>query len=583
MPSEKVIQTDVLVIGAGMAGFFAAMKAREQGLDVTLTDKAFAGKAGSTHFSEGDIIYFREDLGHDADEWVDLISRNSEYLNNREWDEICLREAEARYHDLVNWGVQFYEKDGKLYVFGTPKDTGVGTPGTAYTMVAQQNRKFAPTLRSKALEVGVRVMDRLMVAELLQEGGKIVGGVGFNTNSGDLYILKSKTTILATGASSLKAGAYPVYSYTGDGEVMAYRAGAAVASKEFMYGVVYNRADIQRRREGGKVEISKHALDESYRFPFAIGGDFSGWYNKPNLNSEGEPVVFPAWDAHQGKAPLYLDFSSASGWLLKDYFKRIGTPQADKIGLDIRRGMQIKWPSSRIMTNSIWNGSGVWATDKRCSVGIPGLYAAGNSCGTMASGAVYGGMGFASTHAMVTGARAAMGAAAYIAQNTDFAVSAEEVARARKEVCRPIERKGGFGPTWVTQALHGITIPYYFLDVKDGNRLQAALTLVEFMRAHIVPKLMAESPHEWRMAHEVANMITIAEMRFRASLFRTESRGTHFREDFPKRDDPNWLAWVKVGKGDEGMTLTKEPIPRAWWPDLSKPHEKLYPRILPME
>ncbi|MCC6473289.1 MAG: FAD-binding protein [Burkholderiales bacterium] len=583
MPSEKVIQTDVLVIGGGMAGFFAAMKAREQGLDVTLTDKAFAGKSGSTHFSEGDIVYFRQDLGHDAKEWVDLISRNSEYLNNREWDEICLLEAEARYHDLVNWGVQFYEKDGKLYVFGTPKDTGVGTPGTAYTMIAQQNRKFAPTLRSRALEVGVRVMDRLMVSELLQQEGRVAGAVGFNTNSGDLYVLKAKATILATGASGLKGGAYPVYSYTGDGEIMAYKAGAALASKEFMYGVVYSRAEVEQRRKGGTVEISQNALDVSYRYPFAVGGDFSGWYNKPNLNSQGEPVVFPAWDAHQGKAPLYLDFSSASGWLMKDYLKRIGTPQADKIGLDIKRGMQIKWPSSRIMTHSIWNGSGVWATDKNCSVGIPGLYAAGNSCGTMASGAMYGGMGFASTHAMVTGARAAKAAAAYISENRKHAVSKEEVARARQEVCRPIERQGGFSPAWVTQALHGITIPYYFLDIKHATRLQAALSIVEFLREHIVPKLRAETPHEWRLAHETQNMVTIAEMRFRSSLFRTESRGNHFREDYPRRDDPNWLAWVKVKKAGEEMSLLKEPIPRAWWPDLSKPYEERYPRILPME
>jgi succinate dehydrogenase/fumarate reductase flavoprotein subunit len=85
------------------------------------------------------------------------------------------------------------------------------------------------------------------------------------------------------------------------------------------------------------------------------------------------------------------------------------------------------------------------------------------------------------------------------------------------------------------------------------------------------------------MAHEVANMVTIAEMRFRSSLFRTESRGTHFREDYPKRSDPDWLAWVKIGKTDGAMSLTREPIPKAWWPDLGKPREKLYPRMLPME
>jgi succinate dehydrogenase/fumarate reductase flavoprotein subunit len=111
------IDTDVLVIGSGFAGFFAALKAKEQGLDVTLIDKAYVGKAGSTHFSEGDTVYFRPDQGHNLKEWLDKISQTCEYVNNREWDEICLNESEARYNDLVSWGVPFYEKDGKVLVF----------------------------------------------------------------------------------------------------------------------------------------------------------------------------------------------------------------------------------------------------------------------------------------------------------------------------------------------------------------------------------------------------------------------------------------------------------------------------------
>ena len=72
--------------------------------------------------------------------------------------------------------------------------------------------------------------------------------------------------------------------------------------------------------------------------------------------------------------------------------------------------------------------------------------------------------------------------------------------------------------------------------------------MVEFVNEHLVPKLTAKDGHEWRLAHETRNMALIAEMRLRASLFRTESRGTHLREDFPKRMDPEWLAWVKIAQ-----------------------------------
>jgi succinate dehydrogenase/fumarate reductase flavoprotein subunit len=64
MPADRMVETDVLVIGAGFAGLFAAIKAREQGLDVTITDKVFVGRAGSTHYSEGDMIYYKPERGY---------------------------------------------------------------------------------------------------------------------------------------------------------------------------------------------------------------------------------------------------------------------------------------------------------------------------------------------------------------------------------------------------------------------------------------------------------------------------------------------------------------------------------------
>jgi succinate dehydrogenase/fumarate reductase flavoprotein subunit len=583
MTQERVIDTDILVIGGGMAGFFAAIKAKEQGLDVTLTDKAYAGKAGSTHFSEGDIVYFRPDQGHNLKEWVDLISQRCEYVNNREWDEICLKESEDRYNDLASWGVPFFEKDGKTVVFT------MMNMRTVYKDVTMVNRKYAPTLRKTALENGVRVLDRIMFCELLKQDGQIVGAVGFNTISGNLYIFKAKAVVIATGSSSLKAGSYPVFFWTGDGEAMAYRVGTEIVSKEFMYGMPRSRVDVEQQERTGKTGIyMNNIVDSSYRYPFALTGGFTGWYNRPDLNAEGRPVVHSAWEAHCGRAPLYVNLDSYPPerleWL-RVFFKRIemGRAQAEKIGLDIFKGGKVKWPASRVMTNSIFAGSGIWPVNKSCATAIPGLYAAGNSCGTMASGATYGGGGFGSNHAMVTGTRAGLGAAEYVTKLKEITLDQAELKRIIERVCAPMERKGGFGPDWLIQALHGVTVPYYFLDIKHEKRLKAALTIVEFMKSHLAPKLMANDAHEWRLSHEAKNLLLIAEMRLRASLFRTESRGNHFREDYPRRDDPNWLAWVKLKDDGGEMNLTKEPIPKEWWPDLSKSYEERYPNILPME
>ena len=68
-------------------------------------------------------------------------------------------------------------------------------------------------------------------------------------------------------------------------------------------------------------------------------------------------------------------------------------------------------------------------------------------------------------------------------------------------------------------------------------------------------------------------MVLSAEMRLRSALFRTESRGNHYREDYPRRDDPDWLAWIKIKEEQGKMKLIKVPVPKEWWPDLSTPYQ----------
>ena len=215
---------------------------------------------------------------------------------------------------------------------------------------------------------------------------------------------------------------------------------------------------------------------------------------------------------------------------------------------------------------------------------MPGLYSAGNTCATMGSGAVYAGMGFGSNHAMVTGARAGSAAAEFAAKSKQAKLDEAEVDQGQG--LRPRSRwsaRAASARRWVTQVIQTITVPYFYLGVKHAERLQAAITIAEFINGHLVPKLMAKDAHEWRLCQETRNMALGAEMKLRASLYRTESRGDHFREDYPRRDDPEWLAWVKIKDEQGEMKLYKEPVPQEWWPDLTKPYEERYPAVLPLE
>ena len=94
-------------------------------------------------------------------------------------------------------------------------------------------------------------------------------------------------------------------------------------------------------------------------------------------------------------------------------------------------------------------------------------------------------------------------------------------------------RSGGFDPRWVTQLLQNYTMPYYILHIKEAKRLEATLSLVGFLEEHMAPRMRRRGPHMLRLAHETENMALNAEMILRASLFRTESRGSALPGGFP--------------------------------------------------
>jgi len=121
MQSENEIKTDVLVVGGGMAGLFAALKAREEGADVTLVDKNYVSRSGSTAFAEGDYSVFNPKWGHDLNAWMAQVNRAGEYLNNPEWTEITLRESHERYQDFVTWASKPRKKKmGQCFGTGDP-------------------------------------------------------------------------------------------------------------------------------------------------------------------------------------------------------------------------------------------------------------------------------------------------------------------------------------------------------------------------------------------------------------------------------------------------------------------------------
>jgi succinate dehydrogenase/fumarate reductase flavoprotein subunit len=424
-----------------------------------------------------------------------------------------------------------------------------------------------------------------MVTDLLKQDGKVVGAIGFPIESYDLYIFKAKATILTAGGSSYKPPEFAMWSITGDGEGMAYRAGAEITGKEFpsTFPTIATYPLWGRVTWGYLNLFPRLATDGEgiNAFPFSdyLQPGPEGFRREWKLNWE--------FLVHAGKGPILWDLAPATDEDIKEAqrgeansgFKPI---EHERIGLELSRRGRIPIAGGPA-GYSLVGAAGVWVHNTKCATSLPGLYAAGDGGGTRYNGSFLTNPGMGTCPSAVTGRRAGAGAAEYALKAQEPIINEEEVARLKKIVYAPAERKGGFSPRWVTQLLQNTMTPYFIYYIKHGERLQAALTIVEFLRDHLVPKLMVKDAHELRLAHETKNMVLSAEMMLRASLFRTESRGIHYREDYPRRDDPAWLAWTKLKEEEGRMKVLKEPVPKEWWPDLSKPYKERYDLRFPGE
>ena len=184
MPSENIIESDVLVIGGGISGLFAAIKAREQGVKVTIVDKGYIGKSGASIFGGGFYGFFSvfdPAMGHDLKVWLDRISKTCEYINNPEWTAIALKDSYARYQDLITYGIDFEKSED-----GEPRSFKENAPLEAFRM--SRGRHTPGLMRKQALKSEVNIIDRIMVTNLIQQDGRVIGACGFHIWSGDWYL-----------------------------------------------------------------------------------------------------------------------------------------------------------------------------------------------------------------------------------------------------------------------------------------------------------------------------------------------------------------------------------------------------------
>jgi succinate dehydrogenase/fumarate reductase flavoprotein subunit len=202
-------------------------------------------------------------------------------------------------------------------------------------------------------------------------------------------------------------------------------------------------------------------------------------------------------------------------------------------------------------------------------------------------GATYAGRtGFTSNFFGLQGKRSAEAASDYV-KSSGLAlekIAPETVQSLAEEYTAPMRLEKGYDAVWALDCLQAVMTPFWTLLVKSEDRLKAALVNVIYMRDHVLPKVMALSAHDLRNCTELRHKVLQAEMKLRLSLERKESRGCHYREDYPFRDDKNYLCYLVAQRGDnDEMEVHRVEYPDAWKGNRSEPYLERYTSYFPGE
>jgi succinate dehydrogenase/fumarate reductase flavoprotein subunit len=507
-------ETDILVIGGGIAGVFAALRASRNGAKVVLVDKGSVGRSGQTPFANGFAV-FDESNGDDRATWHKNMATNTEGINRPEYLDQLMDYSKEIYEEMKSWGA-----------------TEVG---------------FGKVLRKKIYDEGIQIIERTMLTTLLEKDGKVAGAVGFKLDSEEAVVIKAKSVLLCTGAGAFKPNGFQVRSLTSDGDAMAYRIGGKISGKEFV-DTHFTGSDNPAYCWGNWKNQWETGIMKTENGPEANGmGLDLNMYHSAHAASIPVTMGPPPGGDGERKPPERSDSRRKAPGM--EGGKPPGMGDGDPIG-GSTAGM------------GVHKSEGLFPTDARCGTNIEGLFAAGDCLSSMLVGGKYVGViGFSLAGSATQGALAGEVGAEYIKKSDMPDISDSTIKKIKEDMFASRELEKGYSPAWVTQMLQFNMIPYYVLYIKKEDRLKAALKNIEFFRDHFADKMIASDAHELRLVHETKNMILNAEMKLKASLFRTESRGNHYREDYPERNDRDWLAWVVIKKDEDGsMKLSKVPV-----------------------
>ena len=588
MAEYQTFEHDVLVIGAGGAGLRAAVEASAAGAKVGLVCKSLLGKA-HTVMAEGGIAAALANVD-DRDNWqvhfADTM-RGGQYLNNSRMAELHAKEAPDRVRELEAWGALFDRtKDGRILQrnFGGHKYPRLAHVGD------RTGLEMIRTLQDHGVHQGVEVHMECTVVTLLEDAGRVVGAFAYERERGRFKLFHAKAVVLATGGIGR---AYKITSnsweYTGDGHALAYQAGAALIDMEFVQfhptGMVWPpsvRGILVTEGVRGEGGILRNS--EGRRFMF---GDIPANYKSQTADNEEEGWRYTQGDKEARRPPELLTRDHVARSIVREIREGRGSPHGG-VFLDIAwikqrlpnaaEHIRKKLPS---MYHQFKQLADIDITAEPMEVGptthymmggvrvdadtqmsdVPGLFAAGE-CGAGLHGANRLG-GNSLSDLLVFGQRAGLFAAKFAQEHGAGQVNRDQIDEVARKTLEPFEHGGNEGPYQVQYDLQEMMQDLVGI-VRREEEMQKALAGLEALwkrAARVTVSGNREYNPGWHTALDLSNLLLVSEAITRAALERKESRGAHFRDDYPQKDDAAKFNIV-LRKGPDGkMQVTREPLP----------------------
>jgi len=605
---EYEIDTDVLVIGGGIAGCWAAISAARKGVRVALVEKgdtirSGSGGPGCDHWCQCPANPHSK---VDPDEWARVLARHPGTMSelpkgtprcsygNGIGAQITCRENYDTLLELEQMGGQIRDiNDEYVGAEGRYDDTKfMSSPRTSPNHETELVLRvwgvtFKPALKKECQRLGVRIFDRVMVTSLLTEGGiqgaRVIGATGFNNRTGEFMIFKSKAAVLATAGdfymwmlNTEHAGCRQFRSRcaTGDGYAIAWKAGAELVLMEqtipLMLGTGY-----KHNWYGGAGDASYENLQivdaNGKKLPWPAQGwqDGGAMGPPPEVRDSIRKGIFKGeWALpFYGDFPAMPDIERRVTWDLmlgQESTTKIITSTYERAGFDPQKHLLQNYAFIEGETHSQWRtprGSGP-VIDWNLKSTLDGLYAAGEQLFS------HGDHSFAAS----TGRYAGRKAADYSREVNESRISKEQIAREKARIYAPIKRTNGI--EW-KELNAGIarTMQYYSSEFKTESLLNLGLETLKEIEQEFVPRLYALDPHKLMRSIEDLSMLAHAQMILSASLARKASSAplNFHRIDYPELDPPEWNKYVTI-KLENGKVQSGE-LPLNYWGDMKANYE----------